>query len=524
MNLKKRFPINNIGALLFVMCLSVSCSSSDKDPEVDPVTPVVDEPTEPSTTASATSIAMNEWMLSKMQDKYLWQDDIPSDLSTDTDDTQAFFESMLSQNDGKHTNGADYFYSYLEEDPEYTATRALQSGDTYGLFLTWYRLTDEDGVSTDNLAARVLYVAENSSAAEAGVERGDWIWFTDQSGERKDITSSDLLSFYSGSGFGFYTIKNGEEITAANLKLVTISASKQMELSPIFKSEVVEQGGKKVGYICYNAFVSGVTPFETFEYDDALIAIFNDFKSQQIDDLVLDLRYNGGGDLRTAGLLAYMLAPQADLDQPIWILTDYDGAKDSYTLSSFRNRYKDSKFDQTLDLPNLDLSHLYCIVSAYTASASEAVANGLKPYMDVTLIGSTTEGKDVGMERIRDSNNKYPYYMWPITFRITSTDTSFHYSDGLVPDTANTLDEKYVVDSSGNSSDIEMLPLGDRGEALFAHALSLIADTPSTRAVKTIRTYGTVGVEVPAYGTLTKRPWYETNALIIPAESVEEAN
>ena len=245
--------------------------------------------------------------------------------------------------------------------------------------------------------------------------------------------------------------------------------------------------------------------------------IFNSFKTQQIDELVLDLRYNGGGSLQTAGMLAYMIAPSSSLNDPIWILTEQDGNERSYKMSTFIKRYKDgTEVVKDLDLPNLNLSNLYCLVSSNTASASEAVANGLKPYMNVTLIGKTTEGKDVGMDRIRDSENKYPYYMWPITFRITSTDTSFHYSDGLVPDATNDLDE--------TSNDSIMYPLGDPQEILFARAVELITGTTTTRAVKETSTHPSVRVEVPAYSSLRNRPWYERNALMIPIEETKEAN
>lgn len=539
MLVKKLLLLPYICALLFVTCLSVSCGSDD-DPVVAP-DPTIENPDDgggSETHASAEIVEMHKWMLQQMKAKYLWQEDIPSNVTTDTENSEAFFKTMLSQNDGKHNDNYDYFYSYLEKDPEYISTRALQSGDTYGMQLTWYRLT-VNGTATGNFAARVLYVCDGSSAAEAvvkvvdeagvehvekaGIERGDWIWYIDKSGKKDDISSDELMSLVSGSGLTLYITRDGEESSNVNLKLATLAASKEMNLSPVFRTAVVEQGSKKIGYICYNAFVSGVTSFETFEYDDELIESFESFESQNIDELVLDLRYNGGGSLNTAGMLAYMIAPSSSLSDPIWILTEHDGNKRTHYMSSFTKRYKNGA-NENLDLPNLNLSNLYCLVSENTASASEAVANGLKEYMNVTLIGTTTEGKDVGMDRVRDSENKYPYYMWPITFRITSTDTSFHYSDGLVPDTDNILDEKFVKNADLSTDDIEMFPLGDPQEALFARALELITGTKATRAAKGIRTYRSVGVEVPEYCTIKNKPWYKKNALMIPTEDTTEKN
>ena len=504
--------------LFFVACLSISCGSDNDsvvNPDPTPVTPTGDDDNS-DTNASAETVAMHNWMLQQMKARYLWKEDIPSSVTTDTEDTQAFFESMLSQNDGKHTSTSDYFYSNIEKDPKYTSTRALQSGDTYGMWLVWYRVVNTDESDTGHLAARILYVCDDSSAAQAGLERGDWIRAISESETQKDITSDNWMTLSSGSGIGLYVAKNWKAAREED-KLVTLSASREMTISPVFRSAVVEQGGKKIGYLCYNAFLSGVTSFETFEYDDALIEVFNSFKTQQIDELVLDLRYNGGGSLQTAGMLAYMIAPSSSLNDPIWILTEQDGNERSYKMSTFIKRYKDgTEVVKDLDLPNLNLSNLYCLVSSNTASASEAVANGLKPYMNVTLIGKTTEGKDVGMDPIRDSENKYPYYMWPITFRITSTDTSFHYSDGLVPDATNDLDE--------TSNDSIMYPLGDPQEILFARAVELITGTTTTRAVKETSTHPSVRVEVPAYSSLRNRPWYERNALMIPIEETKEAN
>lgn len=520
MLVKNRFLFSYRFILIVAATLAISCGS-DNNPEIkekettEPPVENTEEDNNSDTTASAETIEMHQWMLREMRQKYLWNEDIPNNVSVDTEDTEAFFKSMLSQNDGKHTDGNNYFYSYIENDTKYSLTRALQSGNTYGMYLVWYRLTTNNGAVTNNLAARVLYVCDDSSASDAGIERGDWIWKIDKAGRQSDITSDLLNSFYSGSGIDLYITRDGKEVSLANLQKVTIAASKEMKISPVFRTKVVDVENKKVGYLCYNAFVSGKTPFETFEYDDELVEAFKTFKTQQIDELVLDLRYNGGGSLTSAGILSYMIAPSAALNDIIWILTKKNNYKDIYKLSLFNTFYK-QRDGNISDLPNLNLSNLYCLVSSNTASASEAVANGLKEYMNVTLVGSRTEGKDVGMNPIRTEDNKYPYYMWPITFRITSSDTNFHYSDGLVPDSNNTLDEKYIVDEKGHKQDVEMYPLGDSREVLFARALALILGTNITRSSQEIRTYGSVGVEVPAYNTLNRKPWYEKNALLIP--------
>ena len=138
-----------------------------------------------------------------------------------------------------------------------------------------------------------------------------------------------------------------------------------------------------------------------------MLTVFEQFRNAGISELILDLRYNGGGYVKTEEVLASMLAPKANVqagdlfEQEIYnkALTDYylkEYGKDAlktYFQTDFT--WKDDGFTYTCDTrsSHVDLNRLYAIIDSGTASASESLLVGLMPYMDITLIGEQSHGK-----------------------------------------------------------------------------------------------------------------------------------
>lgn len=225
--------------------------------------------------------------------------------------------------------------------------------------------------------------------------------------------------------------------------------------SPIFKTNVLTSGAKKVGYLAYARFSNADNSFAELE------AAFNDFSTQGVTDLVVDLRYNGGGYINTAEHLINLIAPSTatgtmysehfnDLmqrnkatimkNQPY--LTD-DG-KVQYKSGRMMNYNEDVDysvarnthvFEKAGSLKNV--TNIVFIVSGNTASASELVINSLKPKMTVKLVGAKTYGKPVGFFPVRIENKYDVFYSM---FETLNSKGEGGYFSGMTPDVALNMD------------------------------------------------------------------------------------
>ncbi|HEY6955568.1 MAG TPA: S41 family peptidase, partial [Flavisolibacter sp.] len=168
---------------------------------------------------------------------------------------------------------------------------------------------------------------------------------------------------------------------------------------------------KKVGYFAFNSFLG-----DTTELYNGFSRVFNRFAAANITDLVVDLRYNGGGYVTVQQKLADWLAPASANGQ----LMMKEQFNDKY------NQYNSTDYFQKLG--SLNLSRIYFIVSHNTASASELLINNLKPFVNVQLVGPTkTYGKPVGFFPIPVGD----WYIFPVSFRSTNNSGQGNYFNGM---------------------------------------------------------------------------------------------
>lgn len=260
---------------------------------------------------------------------------------------------------------------------------------TFGWNLTVYLLNE----NSDRCIGVVNYVSAGSPAEKAGLKRGDVIGWMNG----KDITTENYsdLAYASSLTITLASVNVGESNTIAPLdKEIELTAVTMYE-NPILCDTVYEFNGKKVGYLAYASFDLKAIP--------KLIEVGKKFKSESIKELILDLRYNGGGYVITENILASMLAPQADVEaQKVFekeayneYLTELYKQEGISLESRFMTEYDYDDIDlhvSTKDA-NIGLERIYGIISGNTASASEALLGGLMPYMDVQLIGKASHGK-----------------------------------------------------------------------------------------------------------------------------------
>lgn len=361
---------------------------------------------------------------------YLWQEDSP-DLSDNRFGTQEELNSFLS--------------NYPEPKGLFDHLRVDKSIDRFSVLVDDYVYLENlfQGVTKNNgmdftfrykpgsqteVYGVVNYVIPNSDAAAKNISRGTIFYGINGQSlnveNYRNLTSTDS-----------YTINladfNDGAITPNGQSIVLLKS--ELTENPIYLSKVIKTNNQKVGYLVYNAF--------TANYDQQLNQVFEDFKNQNVTDLVLDLRYNGGGSVLTATRLASMITGQ--FKGQLFAKQQWNSKIQSYyetkNPSQLVNNFTDVIGDVAIS--SLNLNRIYILTTGGTASASELVINGLKPYINVIQIGTTTIGKNVGSITLYDSptfnkqgvNTRHKYAMQPIVIKTINKDGFGDYQNGIAP-------------------------------------------------------------------------------------------
>lgn len=406
---------------------------------------------------------------------YFWQGDVP-DLADSKNDNAEDFSAFLNQ----FNTEEDLFdhLIYRQEDdfswfiPDYEVRLAQRTGTSksFGFRFQLVWLTEVGG----QLFGYVQYVVPGSPADEAGLKRGDI--FNRINGQELNGNNYQNLLEEETYELGFAAL-DGEILESLDESAVVTAIT--LQENPIHKAEVIETETATVGYLMYNAFRFNFHP----ELNDA----FGVFKNAGIDELVLDMRYNGGGALVTSAILAGLISGLTE-DDPFASLIYNDRQSAQNQTFPFFDRlleYNDSGEFLGDDTPmnQLAMNRLYVLATGRTASASETLINGLRPYgIEVIVIGEKTRGKDEGSitvydapehgyapsgaEEREDINPNHKRAMQPIVFKIFNRNgfPDGDYPDGFEPD--------IPVRELDNVENLK--PLGDPQEQFLAAALQHI--------------------------------------------------
>lgn len=429
------------------------------------------EPTTTSTTTNTTTspnAAANSWVYDQLKELYLWSDKLPSKDKTN-----------LTLVTGKDGEAADitkhYFYSLLNDYPNTDRFSWIRE-NVADLTASLSGISTSFGFSRsavylDNTQTNVVFFISNvilgSPAEKAGLKRGDII-LTINGTQINGTNFSSLIANNETATFGLGEFKNGAYVLSGK----TITATKGVvQNNPIQFSKIIEKGNKKIGYLVYTQFL------ET--YDEQLKQVFGQFKTAGVNELVLDLRTNGGGRISSADLISSLVVKNLSTNNVIhqdeWNATIKAKYPSVATPTKFTNQAN-----------NLNLTRLVVLTSNSTASASELVINSLRPYMEVVIVGQNTYGKNVGSITLKDETNpaRWSWGMQPIVLRTVNSkgESAYGTKTGFSPD--------YLV----SDNVYPFKPWGDESETLLKKALEVItgvvipAEASANRSFRTMST------------------------------------
>ncbi|WP_461043086.1 S41 family peptidase [Spirosoma harenae] len=443
MNTNYPLSVKSIFGLLLAGLL-LSLSSCQK--VVDDVKPQTN-----SGTSTSENQTINDWILENMQQVYYWNDKIPANPDK-TLTPDLFFESLLNKYDAT-TNPTGDRFSWIEESAdELEASLSGQSTTTGMEYNLYLRTSGSTGV-----IAQVLYVLPGSPAEKAGLKRGDII--SKVNGTLLNTTNySDLL--FSGSTYTFGLASVSGQSLVDTDKTISVTATTFQE-NPVFLDSVYTVGSKKVGYLVYNQFVPGANGSSANEYDAQVDAVFSNFKAKGVNELVLDLRYNPGGYTSSSANLASLIGKGISSSN-LYFREEWNASITPQLQKQYGSSFFVQNFLNKAQNIGSNLSRVFVLTTDHTASASELIINGLRPYMTVTTIGTTTYGKNVGSITITDESGVIKWGMQPIVFKSYNNAGSSDYSTGFTPNVE--VEEP-----------LNLLPLGDTKEALLSAALSQIS-------------------------------------------------
>lgn len=400
------------------------------------------------------NLVINDFIWKGMNLYYLWQADVPN-LANSIDDNQGQYYSFLQS----YTDPTEFFNSLRTDATtdrfsviysDYDVLEGVLSGNTLNNGMD-YGLRYKTGSTTD-LYGWVRYIIPNSDAATKPIARGHIFYAINGTpltiDNYKTLLANDTYTVNLADYDSGNITPNGQSVSLTKTALAE---------NPILISNVITQGTHNIGYLMYNGFYSS--------YDSQLNTAFGSFISQNVTDLVLDLRYNSGGSVNTATKLASMITGQ--FTGQLFAKQQWNARAQAYFEGNNPGSLE-NKFIGGLNSLNLD--KVYILTSKASASASELVINCLKPYVTVIQIGDVTTGKNVGSVTLYDSptfakqdvNPSHKYAMQPIVLKIVDKNGFGDYTTGILPTTS-------LPESLANLG-----ILGDINEPLFNAAINQI--------------------------------------------------
>ena len=396
-----------------------------------------------------------QWLRSYFDEAYLWYDEVPA-----VDASAALYT-------GEPYTALNNYFKALKT-KAVTASGALKDKFSFTYPTAQWVALSQSGVvagygfepvfgslvvnaQTPHRNIRIAYVEPGTEAASKALRRGDQIVSVDgvsaDDNSQAGVAVLNAAIFPNSTGVAHNWVFARTGAANFNLTLTTANITK----NPVLNYGVITAlDGKKVGYMVFNDHLATA--------EAQLSNAVNYFKTQAVEDLVLDVRYNGGGYLYIASELAYMIAGPTRVQGKQFEQLGYNNKRGTGTTTPFYNTSTGGSA-----LPTLSLPRVYVLTQGDTCSASESVINGLRGVdLDVRLIGGTTCGKPYGFTAKDNCGISY----FPIEFKGVNAKGFGDYPDGFVPAGSGSTGVPGCV-----VADDLTHALGDPAEAMLATAL-----------------------------------------------------
>ena len=430
--------------LLSMMAFSLLIISCEDNDEI-----TAEENEDLKEASSEDSEVLTAWIYEVMRNYYYWNEDIAPPASAEADPEDYFYSLLVPEDQ----------FSFITDDYQelidaFTGVyRTVGYSPTFGL------------LEANQVFIVVEYVYPGSPADRAGLRRGDIILEID--GQPMDTTN--YFERYSQEQ---YTATLGD-FTGTGIA----STDRQVDLTaevvatdPVLYTEVKEYGTTRVGYLVYTEFITG----DNQQWLGSLDTALDEFGQESVEELIVDLRYNPGGEIEPAERLASAIAPpSAVASEEVLVRYEYNPGLEA-AIEVTEGAESESLVSRLSDQgQNLNLDRVVFLTSSGTASASELLINGLEPYMDVIIVGEPTVGKFYGSWIIPDLEDsaRHDWAVSPVVLKYANADGVTDFDDGLLPDYE-------IADNL-----LDAYPFGDEGDPVLAQALSLVTPDFNSRTL-----------------------------------------
>lgn len=355
----------------------------------------------PATTETADQMARDS-LYYIMNEFYFWYKVMPPVVKTDYTDPYTLLDAMRYKTLDR--------WSFVQTFAQYVAQT---TGTFVGHGISM-------GLDPSN-QVRIVQIYSNSPLYSKGVRRG-WIV--------KKLNGTDLAPIFVTKDATAYSNLIGTSTagvtntflfrTPAGKDSTITSTKSSFTLNTVIFADTLHLKSGITGHLVFDQFIP--------PSNQELLSAFTYFSQNNIKDLIVDLRYNGGGDISVLTNMASYVAGASRFNSTFLTLTYND-----------KNQNANRSFNFASVASPLSISRLVVITTRGTASASEDFINGLKPSFNVVTIGDTTNGKPVGMNGFGYPAKSPSYVFWPITFSLVNSAGQGDFFKGFAP-------SKYVID------------------------------------------------------------------------------
>lgn len=415
------------------------------------------------------------WIRSWINESYLWYNEVPYTLFDPAKFTSPldYFAVMKSIELTPSAKAKDQFH-FTQTSAQWDALQT--SGVVYGYGITWGK-----GPNTLPRNWTAVLIEKGSPAQLAGVRRGDRLIMIDDVDFLYGNDSATIAKLNAGLTPATTAETHRLQLERPDGRYVATLKGANVVTTPVQNTRTIDTPTGKVGYLTFNSHIA--------LSERQLIDAMRTLKAANVTDLVLDLRYNGGGYLSIAGELAYMIAGPVPTSGKVFDRLQFNDKRNLNMSTFFPTTAQGFSAPRSEVLPYLGLKRVTVLTTPSTCSASETIINGLRGVdVEVNLIGAQTCGKPYGFYATPNCGTTY----FAVEFQGVNDKGFGDYADGFAPtcpapdDTSRALGdtEEGMLAAALYHRQYQACPIAGARAALAASPLQLVRPYSSEVSVR----------------------------------------